>query len=313
MINFRFHIVSLIAIFLALALGVVIGAGVIDRGVVNTLNDRLDSVEAKSDRIKGENDKLQDENSKLSGAIGSEQPFAVDGRLVGETTGMIAVRGVDESRVKQTAAAAVSAGAKVPGVLWLEDKWNLTDAGSVKALQDALGVTIKNKTALRTEAWRQLGVRLATPPSEVGGTDDLLATLAGTGFLSYENLSTEGSTTASFPGRGASLVFVTGTTGKVAPELIVVPAAAGIHAASVPLVLADQWVELTDGPTRGAALQPVRDGALGRSVSTVDDLDQPQGPTTVVLAMADLLRIPPVVGHYGYGPGTQPLPDPVAA
>ncbi|MFN8028596.1 MAG: copper transporter, partial [Acidimicrobiia bacterium] len=56
MINFRFHVVSLIAIFLALALGVVIGAGVIDRGVVNTLNDRLDSVEAKSDRIKTEND-----------------------------------------------------------------------------------------------------------------------------------------------------------------------------------------------------------------------------------------------------------------
>ena len=37
MINFRFHVVSLIAIFLALALGVVIGAGVIDRGVVDTL------------------------------------------------------------------------------------------------------------------------------------------------------------------------------------------------------------------------------------------------------------------------------------
>ena len=42
MINFRFHVVSLIAIFLALALGVVIGAGVIDRGVVDTLNSRLD-------------------------------------------------------------------------------------------------------------------------------------------------------------------------------------------------------------------------------------------------------------------------------
>jgi hypothetical protein len=37
MINFRFHVVSLIAIFLALALGVVIGAGVIDRGVVDAL------------------------------------------------------------------------------------------------------------------------------------------------------------------------------------------------------------------------------------------------------------------------------------
>ena len=113
MINFRFHVVSLIAIFLALALGVVIGAGVIDRGVVNTLNDRLDSVEAKSDRIKGENDALTDENSKLSGAIEDLEPFAVDGRLVGETTALLAVRGIDEGKVTDTATAAQTAGTPV--------------------------------------------------------------------------------------------------------------------------------------------------------------------------------------------------------
>ena len=70
MINFRFHVVSLIAIFLALALGVVIGAGVIDRGVVDTLNSRLDRVEAKSDRIQSANNKLSTENGQLSQAIG---------------------------------------------------------------------------------------------------------------------------------------------------------------------------------------------------------------------------------------------------
>lgn len=311
MINFRFHVVSLIGIFLALALGVVIGAGVIDRGVVNTLNDRLDSVEAKSDRIKGENDALSDQNEKLSGAIQAEEPFAVDGRLVGETVAMLAVRGVDEGKVKATANAAQTAGATVPGILWLEEKWNLPDSGSVKDLQDALGVTIRNKAALRTEAWRQLGVRLATAPSGVG-SDDLLATLVDDGFLAYENL-TGSDSLESFPGRDPSVTFVTGTTAKVPTDVIVVPVANGIHDASLPLVLADQWVEVADGPSRGESLQTVRDSDLGRVVSTVDDLEQPQGPTTVVLALADLLRTPPVTGHYGYGPGTQPMPSPVAA
>ena len=58
MINFRFHIVSLIAIFLALALGIVIGAGVIDRGIVDTLDNRINNIEAKADRIQLQNDIL---------------------------------------------------------------------------------------------------------------------------------------------------------------------------------------------------------------------------------------------------------------
>ena len=60
-------------------------------------------------------------------------------------------------------------------------------------------------------------------------------------------------------------------------------------------------------------MQPIRDDDLARTVSTVDDLDLSQGPTTVILAMSDLFFAPPTVGHYGYGPNTQPLPDPVNA
>ena len=73
MINFRFHLVSLIAIFLALALGVVIGAGVIDRGVVDTLNNRLDNVESKASRIQDDNAALRDDNSKLTAALEASQ------------------------------------------------------------------------------------------------------------------------------------------------------------------------------------------------------------------------------------------------
>ena len=62
MINFRFHVVSVIAIFLALALGVVIGAGVIDRGIVDALDTQLNRVEAKSERINDDNDRLTGEN-----------------------------------------------------------------------------------------------------------------------------------------------------------------------------------------------------------------------------------------------------------
>ncbi len=160
MINFRFHVVSLIAIFLALALGVVIGAGVIDRGVVNALNTRLDKVEDRSNRLQDENDVLTKRNEQTESMIGDLQPFSVSGRLLGDDVGVVAVRGVDGDRVSATVTAAQQADATATGTLWLEDKWALGDADSVKALQDALGTTTKNKTTLRNEGLQQLAQRL---------------------------------------------------------------------------------------------------------------------------------------------------------
>ena len=60
-------------------------------------------------------------------------------------------------------------------------------------------------------------------------------------------------------------------------------------------------------------MQPIRDSELASTVSTVDDLDLVEGPTTTVLALSDLFLVPPVVGHYGYGPDVTPLPDPTPA
>ncbi|MDQ1432090.1 MAG: hypothetical protein QOF40_2692 [Actinomycetota bacterium] len=312
MINFRFHIVSLIAIFLALALGVVIGAGVIDRGVVDTLNNRLDRVEAKSDRISKENDALSSHNQQVEGAIADLQPFAVSGRLVGDDVGVVALRGVDSDSASATVTALQQANATVSGTLWLESKWKLDSDNDVKALQTALGSTTKSKTTLRTEAWRQLADRLSTPVVVGGdGGSDLLAVLRDAGFLGFDGVG--GVTINEFPGRSAGVVMIVGNDGSVPASTVVMPAATALNAAKIPLVVASVWKQVTDGPDRAEVVQSLRDSDLKKSVSTVDDLDQPQGPATVTLALADLFLTTPTVGHYGYGPNAQPLPDPVPA
>jgi Copper transport outer membrane protein, MctB len=312
MINFRFHVVSLIAIFLALALGVVIGAGVIDRGVVDTLNNRLDRVESKSDRIQGENDVLSQRNQQTENMIGDLQPFAVSGRLLNNDVGVVAVRGVDGDRVSALVTAVQQADATATGTLWLEDKWTLSDDDSVKALQDALGVTTKNKASLRASGYQQLAQRLGATDARAAGEQDLLAVLEQAGFLGYDSVGDSNIT--DFPGRGAGIVLVAGNGGAVDSALVAVPAAKALHTADVPLVVASVWKQVTDGPDRAAAVQPIRDNEqLKATVSTVDDLDLVEGPTTVVLALSDLFLAPPVVGHYGYGPDVSPLPDPAPA
>lgn len=310
MINFRFHVVSLIAIFLALALGVVIGAGVIDRGVVDALDSRLNTVERNSDRIKDENSALSDRNTQLQNMISDMQPFAVSGRLLGDNIGIVAVRGVDGDRVSDLVTAAQQADATATGTLWLEDKWALPNDDSVKALQEALGTSTRNKNSLRNEGYQQLALRLAVPES-TSGNEDLLVVLQRAGFLGFDAVND--STINNFPGSGAGITLVVGNQGAVDPDLVALPLGTQLHTAEVPTIVAGVWADVTDGPDRAELVQAIRDDELAKTVSTVDDLDLVEGPTTVVLAMSDLFLTPPVVGHYGYGSNAQPLPDPVTS
>lgn len=308
MINFRFHLASLIAIFLALALGVVVGAGVIDRGVVDTLNGRLDSVERKSDRIQGENDALRGEVSELTNAIAAMQCPAVADTLVAEDIGIVAVRGIDEGKVKNTTAAVTCGGGTVTGVLWLENKWALANDDDVTALADAVGSSSKRKETVRTAAWKELVDRLKTPPTGDVSTD-LLMTLEDAGFVKFETQGESGLNISQFPRRDASMLLAVGDAGGVPSKDVVMPAATAFVAAGVPLVVGEVYAGGDGAPARGAALEPLRASPLGKSVSTVNDLDRPQGPTTAVLTLAGLRQAQ--IGNYGIDEdGLKLLPEP---
>jgi hypothetical protein len=308
MINFRFHVVSLIAIFLALALGVVVGAGVIDRGVVNTLNDRLDKVETKSDRIQAENDALKSAQARDAQFIEGLEPFSVPGRLTSEAVAIVAVRGVDEDRVNATVTSVQTAGGQVTGILWLEQKLALTGKDDPKTLAAAIDDPTKRGGALRASLWRKLALRLLRPVVPESGTD-VLTVLQDAGFVEYDQVA-GGLAIAQFPGRDALTVLVVGEQGNVPSQDVVTAAANAFTEQSLPLVVASAWAAVDKGLPRGDVFKALRASDAARTVSTVDDLDLAQGPTTITLVLADLTCVPAVVGHYGYGPDTVPIPDP---
>src|SRR5207237_9891670 len=96
MINFRFHIVSLIAVFLALALGIVMGATVVNRAIVDRLNSRIDTVEKNANARKTESDQLRGQVGQLNGYIDGTTDYAVAGRLDATTVATTAKRGVED-------------------------------------------------------------------------------------------------------------------------------------------------------------------------------------------------------------------------
>ena len=70
MISLRYHIVSLVAVFLALALGIVVGSTVLQEGTVSVLRATSEAVRAKSE----ENSR---KNVELTRQIGDLQRFGV--------------------------------------------------------------------------------------------------------------------------------------------------------------------------------------------------------------------------------------------
>ncbi len=311
MINFRFHIVSLIAVFLALALGIVMGATVVNRAIVDRLNSRIDTVEKNANARKTESDQLRGQLGQLNGYIDGTKDFAVAGRLDGSTLATIATRGVDADAVKQTVTLAQQAGARAPGIIWLEGKLTLSDADALRQLGELLGKTGQNAKATRDEAWNALASRVAIGAGAAANGRDLLAALADGGFISFESVGNQDANFSadSFSGGDVRVLLIDGTNGQINGNEVLAPLSNALVANRMRLVVGEVFAEKDGGPKRGAVLAPVRgsDG-LKQTVSTVDDVDVVEGRVASVLALADLNRN--VVGQYGYGAGaTKSAPE----
>ncbi|HKA94574.1 MAG TPA: copper transporter [Acidimicrobiia bacterium] len=304
MINFRFHIVSLIAVFLALALGIVMGATVVNRAIVDRLNDRIDTVEDNANKRKAESDQLRGEVGQLQQYIDGTKNFAIAGRLDGVPVITIATRGVDADAVKQTVELAQQAGARAPGIIWLEEKLTLSDPNALRELGDLLGRPGQSARVTREDAWNTIASRLATGVGTAANGRDLLVALADAGFISFEPVGNQGDnfSPATFGGGEARVLLIDGTNGQVAANEVVAPLSTALVANRFRVAAGEVFDEKDGGPKRGTTLSPIRDSDdLKQAVSTVDDLDMLEGRVVSVLALADFGRN--VVGQYGYGAG----------
>ncbi len=300
MINFRYHVVSLVAVFLALAVGVVMGYGVLGQPTVRTLRNRINTVNNRIQETRNENQQLRDELDRANSTLESMAPFAGTDRLPSVSIVVLAVRDVGTEVAENTVTLARRAGADAPGIVWLESKWALREDGDPAALAKALGLPITRKAALRDQGYRALVRRLVEGPPATG--DDVLTGLVTQGFLSIDAVGNDNSVgVAELGGFGTRALLVDGTSTSQLPRNVAGPLARAAVDAGLPLVVGEDHDDEA-GRDRGVLLNPVLDtDALARQVSTVDDLERPEGQTAAVLALADLGRS--VIGHYGYGDG----------
>jgi len=255
MINFRFHLVSLIAVFLALGLGILVGSTVVDQVIVDRLDREISNVSHESSRLNSENNKLRDEVAKADDFLRKSSVYAVQDRLTAVPVAIVVERGVDTGAVDAVLASVRAAGADVPGVLWLDDKWRLDAPKDLRSLQSATRVT-GNIAASRLAALRDLALRLTKPASRTRAARDVVEPLRSAGFLEF----TDGkrSALAAFPTRAARVLVLTGSKSHLAGTDTMVDFVEALLSAKVPTVLGEIYDSngaAASTPKRGASLE----------------------------------------------------------
>lgn len=333
MINFRFHIVSLTAVLLALGVGLVLGTTFLDDATVNQLRSQLDGLEADLDRAQARNDELsarldtfEDEAAQLDEQLGER---LYGGQLDGDPVLVVSTRGVDGEWTDAVLTALGQADADVVGVWWLTDRLALDDESEVADLSTALELSTDDVDRLRRSLAVQLAdVLFAATDAPGGGTPDLgasaepalLARLREAGFVDYDLPDGTDGDVVALPTAGLRIVVVDGPGASLAPGDVVLPVLTDLSSGGPVPVVATQPTptpeedQAADGdPPPPTLVASVRDNDdLVARMSTVDDLDRVSGRIATLLATVDAVPGAPVVGHYGIGDGADRLLPPAA-
>ena len=310
MINFRFHLVSLTAVFLALGIGIAVGATVVDQATVDLLEGRLRGVETRLDRTDTENEELRGELGRWSDFAEQARDEAVAGRLEGVPVLVIGVQGIDRRPVDELRQALSAAKASLQGTVWFTSKLRLEKPEDAAALAEILGVETRGGDQVRRSLMGVLAAELAGQRST-----GLLGLLSEGAFVELEAPSGVPRDVAVPPPPETRFVVASDAGAEVANGDLAVPLTAQLAQAARARVLAVEAARPADGQNdpveRALFVGPLRDGETAALLSTVDNLEDFRGRFAAVYALRDLGGAK--VGHYGLGPRAARLVPETAA
>jgi hypothetical protein len=308
MVNFRFHLVSLTAVFLAVAIGIAVGATVVDQATVDALKNRLDGVRERVDRTDGENVALRRELGSWTKFAQEADNEAVAGRLADVPVLVLAVHGIERDPVEELDRSLVAANARTQGTLWFTSKLRLEKPDDVEALGAMLGTPSRSPEALRRAVVGRL-VTVLTGREPAG----LLGALRAAAFVEFEAPAGRSADVAVLPAPGTRFLVVSAANAEVPNEQLAVPLAVQLARETGSRVLAAEPGRdpVAPGEPAQRALfvgQLRQDDQAAALLSTVDNLEDFRGRFAVVYALRDLAA--GKVGHFGVGPrATRLVPE----
>ena len=324
MIDFRYHLVSLVAVFIALAVGIVLGAGPLREGISDTIDEEVGQLRTERTELRSELDVRARQAEAKDEAVDLLSPRGVAGTLNGTRVALVVLPGADRNHVALLEDRVAEAGGALVLEVEVEDSFDTAqvDEGLVERLATTLEVP-----EVRGVDEAGPGVLLGATLAGADPEGDVGAWLAAA-----ERLEDEGLLDLRWQGPAAQV------TDRRPPDVMIVvggglPEAADdeaqpevdarlstrldlvrtLAALDQPLVVGAAGTEseaLAEGGGEDALVQAIRDdGGLRDDVSTVDDLESASGRAAAVLGLAWELQ--EEAGHYGLGRQAEaPVPAP---
>lgn len=305
MISLRTHAISLAAVFLALAIGVVLGSGLLSNTVLSGLRDDKHELQNQINTLTDDKNAL---NEKLNAAGEFDAlmaPRILRDALLDKSVVLFRTPDTVDDDVEALSRLIGQAGGTVTGTVALTQQF--VDANAAEKLLSVVNSPIvpagKQLSTTSVDQGSQAGdllgiALLIDRDPKVQAVDDVqretvLATLRDTGFITYGDQRVGAANTALIV-TGGALGDDAGNRGSTVARF-----AAGMAPHGAGTLLAGR-----DGSASGTAAVAVTrsDAALSSSVSTVDDVDSESGRITAALALSDLIN-GGRPGQYGIGQG----------
>ncbi|MGP7960783.1 copper transporter [Sanguibacter sp. A247] len=303
MIDFRYHLVSLISVFLALAVGIVLGAGPLKEAIGDQLTGQVETLRADKEKLRDQLSTAESDLVTRDAFLAATAPQLTAGTITGRRVAFIELADVDDATVDALSTHLVAAGAQIAGTVQVSEQWTSeSQARYRQALVPSLTDYLPNRStggSHDADLARALVLSLVqlAPEGDVFSPDalQLQRLLAAGDFVTYSE------------GVQPADMIVVLAPGTVDPD--VTPTSPSSQDATTLLIqqeLPRAAAELAEGSLVAGAgdaplVRAIIEGDDADLVTTVDDMSAITGQISVPLALA--ARAAGTVGHFGTGPG----------
>ncbi len=309
MINFRYHVVSLTAIFLALAIGLVLGTAALNGPLSDRLLSEIQSLSNSNSQLRDQVAELEEEVNSQEETIQDLAPLLLDGRLAGQRIALVAMPGAADDELTAVSQMLDMADATIGVQVRFNDRFidparnvDLSDLAARLLPERTPPLELPNESdGVQSSAALIAAVLVAQdPPLPAGSGSAVLTGYAEDGMLTYEG----------DPDTPVDAFLV------VAGEPAVDTNGAERNAAVLTTVTQLDQAAVTVVASHGASgegnvVAAIRsDSSLVDTMSTVDNVNTTLGQVvTVHTLVQELAGI--TGGHYGNGDGASgPVPQP---